>query len=92
MFLRELRADHPKNDEMLFHSGGPIGKTSRLSMIPMLDDLRVVFHQPENDTAPVDRNPLIGELDLRHTPLYFWNSRLDRVLVGQRHVMNLMCV
>ena len=66
--LERLRADHPKNDEMLFHSGGPIGKTSRLSMIPMLDDLRVVFHQPENDTEPINRNPLIGELDLGHTP------------------------
>ena len=67
--LERLRADHPKNDEMLFHSGGPIGKTSRLSMIPMLDDLRVVFHQPKN-TAD-DRNPLIGELDLGHTPCTF---------------------
>ena len=66
--LEELRVDHTKNDEILFHSGGPIGKTSRFSMIPVLDDLRVVFRQPDDNTAPTDRNPLIGELDLRLTP------------------------
>ena len=28
--LEELRVDHTKNDEILFHSGGPIGKNSCL--------------------------------------------------------------
>tara|TARA_B100000161_G_C33557207_1_gene418683 strand:- start:1367 stop:3583 length:2217 start_codon:yes stop_codon:yes gene_type:complete len=85
--LERLRADHPKNDEMLFHSGGPIGKTSRLSMIPMLDDLRVVFHQPENDTEPINRNPLIGELDLGHTPpvLLEFQVRSDAVWTTTRN-------
>ena len=66
--LEGLRAIAGQKDELLFHSGGPIGKSSRFSMIPILDGLRVVFHQPPSDSKSIDANPLRGEIDLQPTP------------------------
>ena len=72
ILLSNRKSSLPLNDELLFHSSGPITDLSEYSFLPSLDTLRILFMEPENNnSSPKNISALDGDVLLQNSnPLH----------------------
>lgn len=60
-------SDMPNRDELLLHSDGPITDLAKMSFLPCLDSIRILFFEPHNTMENSKPSSMKGEIDLGYS-------------------------
>ncbi len=72
-------SDMPNMDELLLHSDGPITDLAKMSFLPCLDSIRILFFEPHNTIENRQYSSMKGEIDLGYSdPLVVLIQEYDK--------------